>query len=116
MSDLMYMQYQGAADVDPSSTSIMDSGDHCRICFSFKTHSTSRCPFLDKKDGFVEARNRNFVSLQKIRKEARVGQQSAGNKGNDARNLGFRRGERVGRNYGGEKGGQQYRRGATQGN
>ena len=53
--------------MDVKSSAIMDSGDYCRVCFALRDHDTSKCPYLQGKEGFVEARNRNFNIFMRSR-------------------------------------------------
>lgn len=62
-------------DVESFKSSVaMDRSHNCHLCFAFRDHDTSKCPFLDpNKPGFVETRNRNFARYLKARRNAGTG-------------------------------------------
>lgn len=47
-------------------TALMDHGDVCRVCLAYKTHVTSRCPYIKHKEDFIRERNANFARQARL--------------------------------------------------
>lgn len=76
-NELLMLHSQGSKEADVSSSTLMDAGDYCRICYAFKAHPSSKCPYLKGKEGFVVARNKNFNAyIRRARPGGRPGRRT----------------------------------------
>lgn len=91
-NEIMLLQKShGSEPSDSSSSSAsMDSGDNCRICWEFKKHDTTECPFLTGDHyGFVRIWNADFQKFLSATKRGltRKGRGRGGGVNNRADNL-----------------------------
>jgi len=93
-SELFALQTTDTGREDLTNSSIMDSGDACRVCLAWKAHATSKCPYLHGESGFVEARNRHFREFLKRRYDSSG---TGASRGGPSRDRGDKRRNRGGR-------------------
>lgn len=70
LSDIMLLHGEDPQDLDSLKSSMsMDYGNNCRLCYAFRKHKTSKCPFLNnQREAFIVERNRNFARFLMYRR------------------------------------------------
>lgn len=85
-SEILVLQNSGSTvtdeDIESLRSSIaMDAGDNCRVCFAYRRHKSSKCPWISgasSHDEFVVERNRNFARFLKVRRSRQGSQGYSG--------------------------------------